>query len=128
MRIVVLLCLLCAIYPATYAQEAQSPPTPAPQATPAATPTPTPAVTPTPPATQSTPTPTPDATPQAKAYLIQIGDTLDVTVARRPELSWRGHVTGDGEIPALPYLKNPVRALCRTEQEIAAEIAKAYEE
>lgn len=74
------------------------------------------------------PAPTPEATPQVKAYLIQVGDTLDVAVARRPELGWRGQVTGEGEIPPLPYLKNPVRALCRTEQEIAGDIAKAYEE
>jgi protein involved in polysaccharide export with SLBB domain len=57
-----------------------------------------------------------------------VGDTLDVIVARRPELSWRGQVTSGGEIPALPYLKNPIRALCRTEQELAALIASAYAE
>ncbi|MBV9209607.1 MAG: SLBB domain-containing protein, partial [Acidobacteria bacterium] len=111
MRIVVLLYLLLVLSTATHAQEAQSSPAPAP------TPTPTP-----------TATPTPEPTPEVKAYLIQVGDTLDVSVARRPELGWRGQVNEGGEIPPLQYLKNPVRALCRTEQEIAAAIATAYGE
>jgi protein involved in polysaccharide export with SLBB domain len=66
--------------------------------------------------------------PEVKAYRINAGDTLDVIVARRPELSWRGQVTSGGDIPALPYLKNPIPALCRTEQELAALIATAYGE
>jgi protein involved in polysaccharide export with SLBB domain len=113
MRIAVLLCLLFALYPATLAQEAKS--TPAPDAAPQATPAPTPA-------------PTPDDAPKVRAYLINVGDTLDVVVARRPELGWRGQVNSEGTIPALPYLKNPIRALCRTEQEVATEIATAYSE
>lgn len=59
-------------------------------------------------------------------YLIGLGDTLDVMVERRPELGWRGQVNGEGNIPALPYLEKQTRALCRTTDEIAREIAEAY--
>jgi protein involved in polysaccharide export with SLBB domain len=59
-------------------------------------------------------------------YLIGTGDTLDVIIARRPELGWRGQVNSDGDIPALPYLEKPIRALCRTEVEVAGDIAEAY--
>jgi polysaccharide export outer membrane protein len=62
----------------------------------------------------------------ASVYLIGAGDTLDVNVARRPELSWRGQVGSDGDLPALLYLEKPIRALCRTEEEVAKEIAEAY--
>ncbi len=125
MRIAVLLCLLFALYPATLAQEAKSTPTPdaSPQPTPTLEPTPTPTPIPTP-----TPTPTVDDAPKIKAYLISVGDILDVVVARRPELGWRGPVNSEGTIPALPNLKNPIRALCRTEQEVAAQIAADYSE
>ncbi len=61
-----------------------------------------------------------------KRYLIGTGDTLDVIVARRPELNWRGQVNSNGEIPALPYLEKPIRALCRTEEDLAQEIKEAY--
>ncbi len=61
-----------------------------------------------------------------KAYVISTGDTLNITVARRPELNWRGQINSDGDIPVLLYLEKPVRALCRTEAEVAKEIADAY--
>lgn len=61
-----------------------------------------------------------------RRYLIGAGDTLDVIVARRPELNWRGQVSSNGEIPALPYLEKPISALCRTEEELAQDIREAY--
>lgn len=47
-------------------------------------------------------------------YLIGIGDSLDVSVERRPELSWRGQVNSEGDINSLPFLPKSVRVLCLT--------------
>ena len=62
----------------------------------------------------------------ASEYLIGIGDLLEISVERRPELSWRGQVNGEGEINALPYLNKHVHVLCLTEQKAAEEIKAAY--
>lgn len=61
-------------------------------------------------------------------YLIGIGDSLDISVERRPELSWRGRVNSGGDINGLPYLNKPVRVLCLTPQKAAEEIKSAYAE
>lgn len=74
----------------------------------------------------SAPAPKIEEPERVKAYVISTGDTLNVTVARRPELNWRGQINSDGDIPILLYLEKPVRALCRTEVEVAKEIADAY--
>lgn len=68
----------------------------------------------------------PIATPEASDYRIGVGDTLDITVERRPELSWRGQVNSDGDISGLPYLNNPVHVLCLTEQVATDQIKTAY--
>ncbi|MBC7911405.1 MAG: polysaccharide biosynthesis/export family protein [Pyrinomonadaceae bacterium] len=74
----------------------------------------------------STPAPKIEEPERVKAYVISTGDTLNITIARRPELNWRGQINSDGDIPVLLYLEKPVRALCRTEMEVAKEIAEAY--
>ena len=61
-------------------------------------------------------------------YLIRAGDTVDVSVERRPEFNWRGSVNSDGTISGLPYIKKEIRALCRTVSAVAIEIATAYGE
>ena len=78
------------------------------------------------PAPESTPAPELKAEANGSEYLIGTGDTLDIIVARRPELNWRGQVNSDGQIPALPFLDKPVQALCRTEREVALDIQEAY--
>lgn len=59
-------------------------------------------------------------------YRIGYQDTLDVQVFRHPELSRRVSVSPDGTIN-LFRLDTPMTAVCKTETELAGDIAKAYE-
>lgn len=70
----------------------------------------------------------PTVPPNASDYLIGIGDSLDISVERRPELSWRGRVNVEGDINGLPYLNKTVHVLCLTEQKAAEAIKAAYAE
>lgn len=64
--------------------------------------------------------------PKIKEPLIYAGDTLQVIVARNPEFDWRGQIESDGDLPIMPYVEKTIRALCRTENEIARDLATAY--
>lgn len=96
---------------------------------PSPTPVPTPAVE----ATQTaTATPTPDPTPTPSeavpsGMIILPGDTLEITVARRPEFDWRGPTDSDGSLQSLPYVDLAIRAVCRTETAVARDLAAAYQ-
>ena len=59
-------------------------------------------------------------------YRIGYQDTLDIQVFRHPELSRRVTVNPDGTIN-LFRLNESIVAVCKTETELADEIAKAYE-
>jgi len=59
-------------------------------------------------------------------YRIGYQDTLDIQVFRHPELNRRSQVNPDGTIN-LFRLEQPIMAVCKTENELAADIAKAYE-
>ena len=59
-------------------------------------------------------------------YRIGYQDTLEIQVFRHPELNRRSPVNPDGTIN-LFRLDQPITAVCKTENELAAEIAKAYE-
>jgi polysaccharide export outer membrane protein len=59
-------------------------------------------------------------------YRIGYQDTLDIQVFRHPELTRRSKVNPDGTIN-LFRLNEPIMAVCKTENELAADIAKAYE-
>jgi protein involved in polysaccharide export with SLBB domain len=72
------------------------------------------------------PAETKSQTPAGNIYLIGTGDTLEIVIARRPELGWRGQVGNDGTIPALPYLEKPITALCRTTDELSVDVKEAY--
>jgi len=81
-----------------------------------------------------TPTPTPEATavinsseiPKADADLIHFGDLIDVDVIGSVEYDWRGTITPEGFLNGIDYTENPIYALCRREEEIALDVAKAY--
>jgi polysaccharide biosynthesis/export protein len=73
-------------------------------------------------------TPNSNTAATSDEYLIRAGDTLDVIVERRPELNWRGQVSNEGTISALPYVKKAIVVVCRTELGVASEIAEAYVE
>jgi len=58
-------------------------------------------------------------------YRIGFQDTLDVQVFRHPELSKKVAVAPNGTI-SLFRLDDPILAICKTEAELANDIAKAY--
>lgn len=60
-----------------------------------------------------------------KRYLLGPGDTLDVRVYGQPDLSGPADVDADGNI-SLPFVESPIRARCRTEKEVSADIITAY--
>jgi polysaccharide export outer membrane protein len=64
--------------------------------------------------------------PKIKPQLIQVGDTIQILVSRNPEFNWRGQIESDGDLPVLPYVEKNIRALCRTESEIAQDLSNAY--
>jgi len=64
--------------------------------------------------------------PHDERYRIGYQDTLDIQVFRHPELNKRVSVEANGTI-ALFRLDAPIVAVCKTESELANDIAKAYE-
>ena len=73
-----------------------------------------------------TPTPTPEPQSDAEANLIHLGDLVDVDVLGSFEYDWRGTLTPEGFLNGLDLLEERVFGLCRTEEEVAQEIAKGY--
>ncbi|HZH33534.1 MAG TPA: SLBB domain-containing protein [Pyrinomonadaceae bacterium] len=66
------------------------------------------------------------AAPFVSEDLIHLGDVIDVDILGSLEYDWRGALDSEGFLSSLPYAANPVLALCRTEDELASEIAVAY--
>lgn len=60
-----------------------------------------------------------------KRYVLGPGDTLDVRVYGQPDLSGPADVDADGNI-SLPFVETPIRARCRTEQDVSKDITAAY--
>lgn len=79
-------------------------------------------------------TPTPETTPENKASetivseenLIHPGDLIDVDVVGSFEYDWRGVINAEGFLSGIGYNENPIYALCRNEETVAADVAKAY--
>src|SRR5207245_431667 len=67
------------------------------------------------------------ATAQNDRYRIGFQDVLDIQVFRHPDLSQRVPVSPNGTI-VLFRLERPVVAVCKTERELATDIANAYKE
>src|SRR6188508_1969216 len=67
------------------------------------------------------------ATAKNERYRIGYQDILDIQVFRHTELNQRIPVNSNGTIN-LYRLERPVVALCRTERELATDIANAYRE
>ena len=73
------------------------------------------------PATATVTTPQPD-----DRYRIGPGDILDIRIFNRPNLSREAvRVEGNGMI-RMPLIDNEIQAACKTEGELASEIAKGY--
>ncbi len=73
-----------------------------------------------------TPTLTPETRTQTQVNLIHLGDLIDVDVLGSFEYDWRGTLTPEGFLDGLDALENRVFGLCRSEEEVAEEIAKSY--
>lgn len=74
-----------------------------------------------------TPTPSPAQKVQPQeADLVHFGDLIDVDFVGGFEFDWRGTLTPEGYLDGLHSFNEPVYALCRSESEIAADVAKVY--
>ncbi len=62
---------------------------------------------------------------QNEADLIHFGDLIDVDFAGTLEYDWRGTLRSDGTLEGLDQF-GPVRGSCRSESDVAAEIARRY--
>jgi protein involved in polysaccharide export with SLBB domain len=59
-------------------------------------------------------------------YLVGPGDLLDVRVFGQPDLNSTVEIDDQGNISSLPFLEEPIPAMCHTEKDIQKAIAKAY--
>jgi protein involved in polysaccharide export with SLBB domain len=62
----------------------------------------------------------------AEENLIHLGDLVDVDVVGSVEYDWRGVLTPEGFLSLITYNENPVYALCRDEESVAADVAKSF--
>lgn len=69
--------------------------------------------------------PVPEAD-QSEAESIHFGDLIDVDIVGSVEFDWRGTITPEGFLQGLDFIEEPVYALCRTEAEVAEDVAKGY--
>lgn len=80
-------------------------------------------------------TPTPEVTPpessseiiKTEVNLVHFGDLVDVDVIGSIEYDWRGTLNPEGFLDGIDYAENPIYALCRSEENIAEAVGKAYE-
>jgi protein involved in polysaccharide export with SLBB domain len=57
--------------------------------------------------------------------LVHFGDVIDIDVVGSSEFDWRGTLTPDGYLDGLDGYNEPIYAFCRTESEIAADVARS---
>lgn len=70
--------------------------------------------------------PTPSSEIQREHDLAHLGDIIDVDIVGGFEFDWRGTLTPEGFLDGVDGFNEPVYALCRTETQIAADVAKAF--
>ena len=70
------------------------------------------------------PAPVPTRPPETD--LIHYGDLIDVDFVGSVDYDWRGSVTPEGFLDGLDLASEPIYALCKSEEAVAAEIAKQY--
>ncbi len=79
-------------------------------------------------------TPSPIPTPQnseisttvSEENLIHLGDLIEIDVVGSFEFDWRGTVSPEGFLSGINFVEEPIFALCRSEEEIAADVTKAF--
>lgn len=69
---------------------------------------------------------TTDDTSANKPEFIHFGDLIDVDVIGSTEYDWRGTLNPEGFLSGINFTQNPIYALCQTENDIAANIARDY--
>lgn len=60
------------------------------------------------------------------SQLVHLGDVIDVDVIGSTEYDWRGPITPEGFLDGFDQIAKQIFALCRSEDEIAADIATEY--
>jgi len=70
--------------------------------------------------------PTPASVQPTETDLIHYGDLIDVDFVGSVDYDWRGSVNPEGFLDGLQLASEPVYALCKSEEAVAAEIAKQY--
>lgn len=58
--------------------------------------------------------------------LVHFGDLIDVDVVGSVDYDWRGTLNPEGFLNAINFVENPINGLCRTENDIAREVAESY--
>lgn len=61
-----------------------------------------------------------------EADLVHFGDVIDVDIVGGFEFDWRGKLTAEGYLDGLETFGEPVFGLCRTVDQIAADVARVY--
>lgn len=65
-------------------------------------------------------------TPENPERLIHFGDVIDVDIIGSTEYDWRGRINPEGFLDGLDFIDEPVYALCRSEEAVAADVIKSY--
>ena len=63
---------------------------------------------------------------ETEASLLHLGDLIDVDVIGSVEYDWRGVLNPEGFLNGITFVENPIFGLCRSEQDVAEDVAKAY--
>lgn len=69
--------------------------------------------------------PTPIPTPVSPDDLVHFGDLIDVDVVGGFEFDWRGRINSEGFLDGLATYGDSIAGLCRSEEQIAEDVAKA---
>ena len=67
-----------------------------------------------------------NSAPSNENDLIHYGDLIDVDFVGSVEYDWRGSVNPEGFLDGLELATEPIFALCRSEDDVAADVAKQY--
>ena len=63
---------------------------------------------------------------QESENLIHHGDVLDVDIIGSTEYDWRGRINPEGFLEGIDFIEEPINALCRSEADVAADVARGY--
>jgi len=63
---------------------------------------------------------------EIESGLIHLGDLIEVDVIGSTEYDWRGTLNPEGFLNGIDFVENLIYALCRSEEMVAADVAKGY--